>query len=126
MSFAVSAVVAGAAIVYNQIEGARKAQNAAADALKQQQQQNAAATLQAQTNAAIEADSVIAAQKRAYRANALALGGTRDDSLGNSGSVLASGATTKQSAAGVQPTTSVLGGGSPVTSSAVRQPASYS
>lgn len=80
---------------------------------------DAAAAAKAQTDAAVEANQQRVAQKRAYQANVLALGGNNDDSLGAPGatsSVLARGATSAQQAASVSPV-SVLGGGAPLTSS---------
>lgn len=82
---------------------------------------DAAATSKAQIDAANEANQLRVAQKRAYQANVLALGGNDDDTLGTPGatsSVLARGATPAQQAASVAPTVSVLGGGAPLMSSA--------
>lgn len=118
MSFiaaAAAVVVVGTTVA--QQDAARKAKNQAADAIAKQQADDAAATAQAQTDAANSANQLIVGQKRAQRANVLALGGTTDSTLGKPKSVLASGATSGQQAAAVQPVTSVLGGGSPLTSS---------
>lgn len=90
----------------------------AANAVLTQQQQDAAATAKAQTDAAVEANTLKAAQKRAYQANALALGGNADDSLGlpggvaasGAGSVLAQGASTATRAAAASTTSGYTGG----------------
>lgn len=73
----------------------KPANKSAQNAILTQQQKDAAAAAKAQTDAALEANNQRVATKRAYQANALALGGNDDDSLGAPGlpaSVLASGA----------------------------------
>lgn len=90
----------------------------ASAAILTQEQQDAAATAKAQTDAAVEANSLRVAQKRAYQANALALGGFADDSLGQpgggaaagAGSVLARGASTATRAAAASTTSGYTGG----------------
>ena len=80
----------------------RLTNKSAQSAILTQEQQDAAAAAKAQTDAAVEANNLRVATKRAYQANALALGGNDDDSLGAPGmpaSVLASGASPAQRAA---------------------------
>lgn len=91
--------------------------NPAKQAVLTQEQQDAAAAASAQTDAAVVANATRVAQKRAYQANALALGGNSDDSLGLPGSsvygansVLASGASPQATAAASITTSGVSGG----------------
>lgn len=98
----------------------KPANKAGSQAVVDQAKADAAAKAKAETDAAVEANNLRVSQKRAYQANALALGGNGDDSLGAPGTpstVLSRGATPAQQAASVAPV-SVLGGGAPVTSSA--------
>lgn len=89
----------------------------ASAAILTQEQQDAAATAKAQTDAAVEANALRVSQKRAYQANALALGGFADDSLGQpggaaagAGSVLARGASTALRASAASTTSGYTGG----------------
>lgn len=82
-----------------------------------QEQQDAAATSKAQSDAAVAANALRVNQKRAYQANALALGGFADDSLGQpsggvagAGSVLSQGASTATRAAAASSTSGYTGG----------------
>lgn len=83
-----------------------------------QEQQDAAATAKAQTDAAVQANQLRVTQKRAYQANALALGGFADDSLGapggsgmpGAGSVLSQGASVATRAAAASSTSGYTGG----------------
>lgn len=82
-----------------------------------QEQQDAASTAKAQTDAAVAANELRVSQKRAYQANALALGGFTDDSLGQpggsasgTGSVLSQGATAATRASAASSTSSYTGG----------------
>lgn len=93
----------------------KPANKSAQTAILTQEQQDAAAAAKAQTDAALEANNQRVATKRAYQANALALGGNDDDSLGAPGlpaSVLASGATpAARAAAAGAGTATALGSG---------------
>jgi hypothetical protein len=121
LAIGVGTLVAGEAYTaVKSNQAAASARNAAA----QQQKDDASAQAKAQADAANEANSTRVAQKRAYQANALALGGSGDDSLGAPGAsstsnVLSTGASGSTRAAAVAPT-SVLGGGSPITSAGAR------
>jgi hypothetical protein len=83
-----------------------------------QEQQDAAATAKAQTDAAVAANQLRVQQKRAYQANALALGGFTDDSLGapggsgmpGAGSILSQGASVATRAAAASSTSGYTGG----------------
>lgn len=131
MSFGISAatwaMVGVGALVAGEAYTAVKSNQAAAsarNAATQQKKDDATAQAKAEADAANEANGMRVAQKRAYQANALALGGSGDDSLGapgtgSTGNVLAAGASGSTRAAAVGPTT-VLGGGSPVTSAGAR------
>jgi hypothetical protein len=127
VSFVVGGVLVGATVLSlgAQAIAANKASKAQRQAIQQQQAQDAADKAKAEADAANEANQLRVAQKRAYQANVLALGGNNDDTLGAAGtpqSVLSRGSSTATRAAAVQPAVSVLGGGSPLTSSAVGQP----
>jgi hypothetical protein len=114
-------VAAVGGVAYGVIS-ANKAANAARGAVVQQQKDDAAAQAKSEADAANEANARRVAQKRAYQANALALGGNGDDSLGAPGaprSVLAAGASggsvsSRGSASGAGGATSVLGAGAPM------------
>jgi hypothetical protein len=83
-------VAGGVAYESNQAKQKGKTLN---NVLAGQAQQDAMATAKSQSDAAIQANNVRVAQKRAYQANALALGGNQDDSLGApGGGALAAGA----------------------------------
>ena len=110
MSWGYVAVAAVSAIsAASSADTSRKAAHAQTDAINNQMAQDAEATVKAQTDAANAANALRVGQKRALQANTLALGS------GDTRNVLSAGATTAQRSASVQPTTSVLGGGAPVT-----------
>ena len=107
-----------AAISAVQQDASRKALHAQQAAQRDQIAADASAKASAETGAAVEANAMRVAQKRAQQANVLALGdGTSGGLLGQGKSVLSMGAGPAQAGAAAS-TTSVLGGGAPVTSSA--------
>jgi len=104
-------------------------------AVLSQQAKDAAATAKSQTDAAVAANQLRVSQKRAYQANALALGGFTDDSLGQPGNAspllalptaLSAGASPAQTAAASYTTsgatTSALGGGATYSGGSSRVP----
>ena len=123
MSFVVSAVVAGAGLLAYSADSQRKAINTQQDALRASIADDARQKVEAETSASLSANQKLAADKRARQANVLALGGNSDSTLGQPvaagapANVLAQGASGAARAAAGSPIASVLGGGSPATSS---------
>jgi hypothetical protein len=119
MSFAITAVVAAVGITAYSADQQRKSINAQSDAVRSQQEADARKAAEAETSAAVAANSRLAETKRRRRANALELGNPMGgaDALGGAApTTLAGGgpnAATRAAAAvvGSAPAGTALGAG---------------